>query len=41
MLVDRDNADTLEALLSRGWRCLSTEARGASYLATSRLLVLR
>jgi hypothetical protein len=40
-LVDRDNADTLEALLSWGWRCLSAEARGASYLAPGRLLVLR
>ena len=40
-VVDRDNADTLEALLSWGWRCLSAEARGASYLAPGRLLVLR
>ncbi|KAB1147147.1 hypothetical protein F7R91_12550 [Streptomyces luteolifulvus] len=40
-LVDRDNSDTLEALLSWGWRCLSTEAREASHLAPSRLLVLR
>lgn len=40
-LIDRDNADTLEALLSWGWRCLSAEDRGASPLAPSRLLVLR
>ncbi|MFS4092434.1 hypothetical protein [Streptomyces sp. AF1A] len=40
-LVDRDNADTLEALLSWGWRCLSVEDREASHLAPSWLLVLR
>ncbi|MFF4799961.1 hypothetical protein ACFY1U_16355 [Streptomyces sp. NPDC001351] len=40
-LVDRDNADTLEALLSWGWRCLSADAREASHLAPGRLLVLR
>ncbi|MEU3337251.1 hypothetical protein ACWCQ1_07330 [Streptomyces sp. NPDC002144] len=40
-LVDRDNADTLEALLSWGWRCLTVEAREASRLAPSRLMVLR
>lgn len=40
-LVDRDNTDALEALLSWGWRRLSTGARGASHLAPSRLLVLR
>ena len=43
-LVERDNADTLEALLSWGWRYLpssSAESRQASSLAPSRLLVLR
>ncbi|MFC8517728.1 hypothetical protein [Streptomyces sp. NPDC057257] len=40
-LVDRGNADTLEALLSWGWRCLSADAREASHLAPSRLMVLR
>ncbi|MFF4257647.1 hypothetical protein ACFY1L_41320 [Streptomyces sp. NPDC001663] len=40
-LVDRDNADTLEALVSWGWRCPSAEARGAPGLARRRLLVLR
>jgi hypothetical protein len=40
-VVDRANKDTLEALLSWGWRCLETEVRGASYLTDSRILVLR
>ncbi|MGW3030027.1 hypothetical protein ACWDCB_02190 [Streptomyces sp. NPDC001178] len=40
-LVDRDNADMLEALLSWGWRCLSADAREASHLAPGRFLVLR
>ncbi|MEU6261271.1 hypothetical protein [Streptomyces sp. NPDC047043] len=40
-LVDRDNPDTLEALLSWGWRCPSVEARGSPRLAPRRLLVLR
>jgi len=40
-LVDRDNADMFEALLSWGWRCLSADAREASHLAPGRLLVLR
>ncbi|AZP23433.1 hypothetical protein EJC51_25895 [Streptomyces aquilus] len=39
-LVDRANADTLEALLSWGWRRPSAEAREASHLAPGRLLVL-
>lgn len=40
-LVDRDNADTLEALLSWGWRGLSAEAHGVSRIGPRRLLVLR
>ena len=42
MLVDRDDTDTVEALLSWGWRCLPTAGvRRASPSADRRLLVLR